>query len=145
MNMANRTGAPSEFVESIPDPRGPGLASFMLPTRFPNAAMKTFPRSPAGFNVTVSDGRITDCRLAFGGMAGTPKRAAKAEAALRGPALGARPAFLAAGQALQADFTPLSDWRASAEYRAIAARNLLQRFFLTHDDRSEAPADLLFA
>ena len=31
---------------------------------------------------------------------------------------------------LAEDFTPLTDWRASADYRAMAARNLLRRFWL---------------
>jgi xanthine dehydrogenase small subunit len=77
-------------------------------------------------------------------MAGTPKRAAAAEAALTGQPWG-QAAFTAAGKALEADFQPLSDWRASAEYRITVARNLLQRFFLAHDDQSAEAADLLSA
>ena len=69
---------------------------------------------------------------------------ATAEAALRGQPWG-EAAFVAAGKALEADFTPLSDWRASAEYRATAARNLLQRFFLTHDETTTEAVDLLSA
>lgn len=98
----------------------------------------------AGFSVTVADGRITDCRLAFGGMAGTPKRAGKAEAALRGQPW-TQATFRAAAQALGADFTPLSDWRASAGYRLTVARNLLERFFLTHDETTAEPVDLMSA
>lgn len=43
-------------------------------------------------------------------------------------------AFEQAAQALAQDFAPLSDWRASADYRMLAAQNLLRRFFLEHDD-----------
>ena len=75
---------------------------------------------------------MEEVRLAFGGMAATPKRAEAAEAALRGREWG-EAAVEAAGQALERDFTPISDWRASAEYRALVARNLLKRFYL---DRS---------
>jgi xanthine dehydrogenase small subunit len=77
-------------------------------------------------------------------MAGTPKRASAAEAALSGQPWNAA-TFAAAGKALETDFQPLSDWRASAEYRITVARNLLQRFFLAHDDQTAAPVDLLSA
>ena len=36
----------------------------------------------------------------------------------------------AAMSALADDFTPLTDWRASADYRAMVAKNLLRRFWL---------------
>jgi xanthine dehydrogenase small subunit len=65
-------------------------------------------------------------------MAATPKRAAGCEAALIG-----RPwtvaTIAAAAAALERDFAPISDMRASARYRTAVARNLLWRFF-----RSEA-------
>jgi xanthine dehydrogenase small subunit len=76
-----------------------------------------------------SDGRISEARLAYGGMAGIPKRAAAAEAALIG-----RPwdnaAVAAAIAALPQDFTPLDDMRASAQYRLKIAGNLLRRFLI---------------
>ncbi|WP_269584674.1 xanthine dehydrogenase small subunit [Roseibium sp. Sym1] len=134
---------PGEFVTSIliPRPREGQL----------NAAYKISKRRDedissvaAGFSVTVAGGRITDCHLAFGGMAGTPKRAEKAEAALRGQPWN-EASFQAAARALGADFTPLSDWRASADYRLTVARNLLQRFFLTHDETTAEPVDLMSA
>jgi xanthine dehydrogenase small subunit len=59
-------------------------------------------------------------------MAGTPARAKNAEAALSG-----KPATLASIHAAMADltedFTPLTDMRASAEYRLEAAQNMLLR------------------
>ena len=76
----------------------------------------------------VEDGAIAEARLAFGGMAGTPKRAASAEAALRGAPF-AEESFEAAAEALAADFTPLDDWRASADYRMRVAGNLVRRFW----------------
>ena len=91
----------------------------------------------AGFMVRAAQGRIRDVRLAFGGMAATPKRAAGAEAALVGRDWG-RPAMDAAMQALERDFTPISDWRASKEYRALVARNLLMRFYLD-DSQTVSP------
>jgi xanthine dehydrogenase small subunit len=79
--------------------------------------------------VAVEDGVVRTARIAFGGMAATPKRAAKAEAALVGQPWTAQTIAEAQG-ALAEDFAPISDWRASAEYRAASARGLLQRFFL---------------
>ncbi|WP_417818597.1 xanthine dehydrogenase small subunit [Tritonibacter scottomollicae] len=98
----------------------------------------------AGVSVTVSDGIITAARLAFGGMAATPKRAALAEAALIGQPFTAA-TFDAAAKALTQDFTPLSDWRASADYRTTVAANLLRRFQLEHDTNQDAPVRLAIA
>jgi xanthine dehydrogenase small subunit len=72
-------------------------------------------------------GLVTEARLAFGGMAATPKRAEAAEAALVGRPFD-RAAAEAAAAALAAEFAPLSDWRASARYRLTLAGNLLRRF-----------------
>jgi len=72
---------------------------------------------------------VTSARIAFGGMAGTPKRAQAAEAALTGQPWN-WDTIQAARLALADDYQPLSDWRASAEYRMLAAQNLMIRFFL---------------
>lgn len=90
------------------------------------------------------DGLIGEARLAYGGMAGIPKRAAAAEAALIG-----RPwddaAIAAAIAALPQDFTPLDDMRASAQYRLKIAGNLLRRFLIetTQADTQTRVAGLL--
>ena len=68
-------------------------------------------------------------RIAFGGMAATPKRAAAVEAALIGKPWN-EAAIEAAVAAFPADFQPITDMRASAEYRMLAAQNLLRRFHL---------------
>ena len=84
-----------------------------------------------------SDGEtIASARIAFGGMAGTPQRAASAEAALTGQPW-TEAALAAAMDALEKDYTPLSDMRASNTYRVQAARNLLRRFWL--ETRTAAP------
>jgi len=95
----------------------------------------------AGFCVTVDASQITGARLAFGGMAATPKRAAGAEAALVGQPWG-EAAFESAAEALADDFAPLTDWRASADYRMRSAQNLLRRFFLEHDEATVTPVRL---
>jgi xanthine dehydrogenase small subunit len=89
--------------------------------------------------IRVEGGTVAQARIAFGGMAGTPKRAAHVEAALTG-----RPwteaTVRAADDAWAQDFTPLSDMRASAAYRLAAARNMLMRYFV--EDQG-APARVL--
>ena len=62
-------------------------------------------------------------------MAATPKRAATVEAALVGQPWTLE-TIARAEQAFAKDFTPLTDWRATADYRARVARNLLRRFYL---------------
>jgi xanthine dehydrogenase small subunit len=82
------------------------------------------------------DGVVSDARFAFGGMAAVVKRAAGAESAVRGQAW-TQATVQAAAAALDTDFEPLSDLRASASYRQRAARNLLQRLWL--ETRLDAP------
>ncbi|WP_417330187.1 xanthine dehydrogenase small subunit [Halomonas cupida] len=81
------------------------------------------------FSWRLDDGCLRDVRLAFGGMAGIPARAADAEAALEGHAPNAE-AFAAARKALADDFSPMSDVRGSAEYRSHSAAALLERLRL---------------
>jgi xanthine dehydrogenase small subunit len=76
------------------------------------------------YRVRIKNGRIEDARLAFGGMAATPKRATHAEAALL------KDGFDAARSALAQDFQPLDDWRGTAAYRLQVATNLLRRLEL---------------
>src|SRR5262249_13109760 len=87
-----------------------------------------------GAAMEVRDGKIANVRLAYGGMAATPKRAKAAEAALEGKKWSAA-AFEAAQAELAKDFKPISDFRASADYRSRTAAALLQRFFLAHEPR----------
>lgn len=96
----------------------------------------------AGFAVTVEGGVITAARLAFGGMAATPKRAARTEEALIGQPW-SEATFDAAADHMAQDFTPLTDWRATSDYRATAAANLLRRFF--HEHSGETPVRLAVA
>lgn len=135
--------AKGEFVEtiSIPLPK-PGQvdAAYKISKRRDEDISSV----AAGISVTLEDGVIADCRIAFGGMAATPKRALAAEAALRGQ-VWSKAAFEAAAAALPLDFTPLTDWRATAGYRMTVAGNLLRRFHLSHDEGSTQPAHLLAA
>lgn len=93
----------------------------------------------AAFSLQLWDGKVANPRLCFGGMAGIPKRASAAEKALMGADWN-EAAVRAAQRALSQDFTPLTDWRASSEYRMQAAQNLLWRFFL--ETQGSAPVQV---
>lgn len=118
---------PGEFVEAVTIPAtAPGLRLYKLSKRFDQDISAVC----GGFNLTVEAGRITAARIAFGGMAGIPKRATQAEAALLGQPF-AEASFRAAMAAMTGDFTPMTDMRASAAYRMQAAQNMALRYF--HD------------
>ncbi len=95
----------------------------------------------AAIAVRLEDGKVASVRLCFGGMAGTPKRAVKAEQALIGQTW-KEATILLAQQAMGDDFTPLSDWRASSEYRMLAAQNMLMRFYLESSGETVAQLPL---
>lgn len=78
------------------------------------------------FWLRLENGLIADARIAYGGMAARPERAAHAEKALAGAPF-ATHSFEAAARALSQDFKPISDFRASANYRMTTAQNLLRR------------------
>jgi xanthine dehydrogenase small subunit len=77
------------------------------------------------------DGKVAAAVIAFGGMAEIPKRAGQCELALVGQTW-QQSTIDAAMTALEQDFRPIDDFRASADYRMQVARNLLQRVFLAH-------------
>jgi xanthine dehydrogenase small subunit len=116
---------PGEFVEAVIVPRIPAgriFRIFKLSKRFDQDISAVC----AGISVGVEAGKITDARIAFGGMAATPGRAAACEASLVGRAwteAGVAPAL----EALAEDFQPIDDMRASAGYRLQAAKNLILR------------------
>lgn len=116
-----------EFVETIILPK-PSPDTLHAAYKISKRRDEDISAVAAGFAVTVQGGTISAARLAFGGMAATPKRAAHAEAALIGQPF-TEASLRAAAEALAQDFTPLTDMRASAAYRMRAAQNLLIRFW----------------
>ena len=124
---------PGEFVETVilAKPKvGDAYRAYKIAKRFDQDISAVC----GAFNLRLDDGLIADIRIAFGGMAATPKRAAAAEAALAGNPW-TEASVDAAAEALERDFTPLDDWRASAWYRMAVAQNLLRKFLReTTDD-----------
>lgn len=113
-----------EFLEAITLPAtAPALRVYKVSKRFDQDISALC----GAFNVTVTDGVVRDARIAFGGMAGTPKRAKAVEAALIGQPWN-EATIDAAIPAFAQDYTPLTDMRASSAYRLGAAQNLLRRY-----------------
>ncbi|MBZ9851171.1 xanthine dehydrogenase small subunit [Mesorhizobium sp. CA14] len=120
---------PGEFVEAlhIPVPtRSEKFAVYKVTKRRDEDITATL---GAFYLILTRDGTVADIRIAYGGMAATPKRATAVEKALIGKVW--NEATVEAAMAEYAsDFTPLTDMRATAEYRALAAKNLLLRFYI---------------
>jgi xanthine dehydrogenase small subunit len=118
----------SEFIEKIIVPKANGRQAFRA-YKVSKRLDDDISAVCAAFRLHIENGVIVDARVAFGGMAAIPKRAAACEHALIGapwtPATVER-----ACAALTEDFTPLSDFRASKEYRLLSAQNLLRKYFI---------------
>ena len=117
---------PGEFVEAVSVPQGGArLRCFKLSKRFDQDISAVC----GAFAIGVGEGVVRDARVAFGGMAATPKRATAVEAALVGRPWSERTAREAMA-AMADDFAPISDMRASGEYRLAAAQGMLMRCWL---------------
>ena len=120
--------SPGEFVQAvdITAPDDPmDFRCYKISKRFDQDISAVM----AAINIRLRDKKIAEARIAFGGMAATPKRAKAAEAKLKGQPF-AEAAFKAAMEALAQDFDPIDDHRASAAYRMKAAKNLLLKYFI---------------
>jgi xanthine dehydrogenase small subunit len=116
--------AAGEIVAEISIPkikRGEAFRCYKITKRFDQDISSVL----AAFKFTVLQGRITEARIAYGGMAATPKRALKTEAAVKSLSLDDPEGWEAASEKLAEDFQPIDDHRASAAYRSETARNLL--------------------
>jgi len=128
----------NEFVQAVRVPLPGGardkvvLRTYKLSKRFDQDISAVC----AAFACTLDGGKVVNARLAYGGMAATPKRAAQAEAVLQGQDWN-EANVKAAMQALAQDYAPLSDMRASSGYRMKTAQNLLYRYWL--ETRADAP------
>ena len=81
----------------------------------------------SAFKFTLEGRIIQSARVAFGGMAATPKRGLKTEAALRGVSLDVPQDWELAIAALAEDYQPIGDMRASADYRLDTAGAFLRK------------------
>jgi xanthine dehydrogenase small subunit len=127
---------PGEFVESVTVPLLPAGEKFAV-YKISKRREEDISALCGAFRVFVNDaGVVGMARIAFGGMAATPKRAKAVEAALIGKPWTMETVDAAIPHFAE-DFQPISDMRASAEYRLLTAQNLLKRFFLETEGQGE--------
>jgi xanthine dehydrogenase small subunit len=118
---------PGEFVRAlrVPLPRaGVRFRTYKLSKRFDQDISAVC----AAFAIELDGDVVRSARIAYGGMAATPKRATAAEAVLVGRHW-TEDTLAEAMEELKRDYAPLSDMRASNAYRMQAAQNLLRRFW----------------
>ncbi len=116
-----------EFIQSIEIPkanRNKHLKVFKISKRLDDDISTVL----ACFYVEFFNQKVADIKIAFGGMAGIPKRALACEQALIGKEANEQNIALAMAE-LSQDFSPLSDVRASSEYRMQVAKNLVRKCF----------------
>jgi xanthine dehydrogenase small subunit len=116
---------PGEFIRRLSVPRLLPAATFFRAFKISKRIDEDITAVLGAFRIGVEGGRIASARIAFGGMAGTPKRATAVERQLVGAALRDAGTWRLAAERIADDFTPLTDVRASAEYRLGVARNLV--------------------
>ena len=132
LDYGRQDRAKGEFVEAVTMPaKAPGLACYKLSKRFDQDISAVC----GCFDIAREGGKVTRARIAFGGMAGIPKRATAVESALVGKVWNLE-TVKAALPAFAEDFTPMTDMRASACYRLETARNMLLRYFHEQEGRA---------
>ncbi|REG61151.1 xanthine dehydrogenase small subunit [Paraburkholderia sp. BL6669N2] len=136
--------AEHEFVVGLKVPSRTGVRqnlqfrSYKLSKRFDSDISAVC----AAFSFIADGNLIREPRIAFGGMAATSKRATHAEAVLRDAEwheATAQAAMLALGN----DYAPLSDMRATSNYRLESAKNTLYRFWLETRPNNPLPKSAL--
>jgi xanthine dehydrogenase small subunit len=121
--------APGEFMHALSVPMLAAdevFRSFKVTKRYDEDISAVM----GAFKLRLDGREIGSARIAYGGMAATPRRAGEAERALVGASLDDEASWTAALDALARDFQPLTDHRASAGYRARVARNILYKALL---------------
>ena len=114
-----------EFVEAVTFTKSaPNFRCYKLSKRFDQDISAVC----GCFNLRLDNGVVADVRIAFGGMAAIPKRAAAVESTLLDQEWN-EDNVRAAMARMSDDFTPMTDMRAGQEYRLKTAENMLLRYF----------------
>jgi len=119
---------PSEFIKSVHVPKpteGQVLKLYKISKRFDDDISAVL----AAFFIEQKDQKVSNVRMAFGGMAAIPKRAPNTEAKLLGKSW-SQSTISEAKEALETDFQPITDVRASDKYRIRVAQNLIEKCHL---------------
>jgi len=115
-----------EFIESIEIPLSEkNLKCYKISKRFDQDISAIC----GCFNITLEKNKVKTARIAFGGMAEIPKRATSVENFLLGSTW-SEETISSAMALFDKDFNPISDLRATSEYRKITAKNLLKKYYI---------------
>ena len=114
-----------QFIHSIriPLPKDNTFKAYKVSKRFDDDISSVC----AAFNLEIVRNKVRSVRIAYGGMAAIPKRAIYCEKILLN-SLVTDEIIDKAKKALEKDFKPISDMRASRLYRMEVAKNLLEKF-----------------
>jgi xanthine dehydrogenase small subunit len=118
----------SEFIERIIIPRPDPLADFKA-YKISKRLEDDISATCGAFNIQIKQGAVNTVKIAFGGMAEIPKRAKYCEQALLNQPWNSQSIERAIVE-FKKDFTPISDFRASADYRLNVSQNMLRRLYL---------------
>ena len=135
---------PSEFIKSVQIPKptaGQTLKLYKISKRIDDDISAVLAAFFIEQEVEQKVQKITKVRLAFGGMAAIPKRAPASEAALLGNFQGnslTNESVAAAKTALEKDFQPMTDVRASDKYRMKVAQNLIEKCYVELQSKTTA-------
>ena len=118
---------PKEIITAIiiPNPLANTIIKFYKVSKRKDLDISTL---SGGFSILLKNNCVETITLAYGGMAAVTKRAKKAEQYLIGK-LWDRATVDQAMELIAEDFTPISDARSGAEFRKLAAKNLLLKFW----------------
>ena len=125
-----------EFIEAVRIPRlgrAQQFHTYKISKRFDQDISAVI----GAYRIELTEGIVNDIRIAYGGMAATPKRASACEKVLLGKPWTQANATGAA-EAMATDYAPITDFRAGAEYRSRVAANLLVRLQLQTTGQSAA-------
>jgi len=131
---------PAEFIKSVQIPKpiaGQTLKLYKISKRFDDDISAVLAAIFIERKAESQDQNITNVRIAFGGMAAIPKRAPATEAVLLGNSL-TKALVVQAQATLTTDFQPMSDVRASSEYRMRVAQNLIEKCYLELQEKTIA-------
>ena len=129
------------YIDYQKNDRRPGevLERIHVPLPKPNAHIRSYKISKrfdqdisavcGAYCMQLDEGRVASIKISYGGVAAIPKRAAICEQVLLKKPWN-ETSVQTAMASLDQDFQPISDMRASSEYRRIIARNLLYKFYL---------------
>ncbi len=130
-----------EIVESIFIPlplKNTKFRCYKLSKRYDSDISSVF----AAFSLSMDGDKVDSVRVAYGGMAAIPKRATHTELLIKKLGWNDK-SVQQAMEMLSQDYSPMTDMRASENYRSMAARNLLYRFYLESRSKKPMPHETL--